>query len=271
MTLDEILARLDRNKQRLDAMRPLPPESLASFRDWLRVEVTYTSNAIEGNSLTRQETGLVLEGLTIGGKPLRDHLEALDHAEAFDFMLDLAQGTSPFTEGDLRSIHHLVLQRSAPQHAGRYRDIQVWIRGSAHMPPSPVEIPALMADLFREFYAALPHEHPVSLVARFHARLVHIHPFADGNGRTARLAANFQLLRAGYPVAILLPDQAARKGYFAALRYADEGHFGPITRLFAEASARSAGMLLKGLEPAHEVEDSRKERRSDRADDGSDR
>ena len=245
MSLDELLARLDRKVRTLNAARPLPADSLRSLRDWLRVEITYTSNAIEGNSLTRQETTVVLEGMTIGGKPLRDHLEAVDHAEAFDYMYDLASHNTPFSEVDLRSLHRLVLQRSQPLYAGRYRDIQVWIRGSSHVPPAPVEIPGLMADLFAELRAT-SEEHSLRRAALLHARLVSIHPFADGNGRTARLATNLLLLRDSSPLAIIQPDPQARATYFTALQELDEGKKDPIVRIFAEACEHTADFVLRG-------------------------
>jgi len=242
----ETLQRLDPKVRRIHDERPLPAATLESLRAWLRVETTYTSNAIEGNVLTRQETTVVLEGLTIGGKPLRDHLEALDHAEAFDYMYDLAQQNSPFTESDLRTLHQLVLRRSQPDHAGRYRSVQVWIRGAVHVPPSPALVPVLMADLFRDLEAWAT-DHPVRRAARFHGRLAAIHPFVDGNGRTARLAANLWLMRAGYPIAIISP--ADRADYFAALAAFDEGQEDPLVKIFASACERTADVLLRGIVP----------------------
>jgi len=245
---DELLSRLDRKVHALNSARPLPPASLQSLREWLRVEATYTSNAIEGNSLSRHETTVVLEGMTIGGKSLRDHLEAVDHAEAFDYMYDLAIQDTPFAEADLRSLHRLVLQRSQPQYAGRYRDVQVWISGSSHAPPPPVEVPPLMEALFTDL-AAMENEHPVKRTAVFHARLVSIHPFADGNGRTARLASNLLLLRDRYPLAIIQPTPEARALYFRALQAFNEGQREPIVSIFAEACERIADFVLESLAP----------------------
>ena len=248
MRTEELLCRLDRKVQALNSARPLPPAALRSLRDWLRVEVTYTSNAIEGNLLSRHETTVVLEGMTIGGKPLRDHLEALDHAEAFDYMYDLANRDTPFTETDLRSLHRLVLQRSQPHHAGRYRDIQVWIAGSHHVPPPPVEVPPLMDELFVDLRAEQG-GHPVRRAALFHARLVSIHPFADGNGRTARLASNLLLLRDRYPLAIIQPTPEARALYFGALEDFHGGERDHIVCVFAEACQRTADFVLQSLTP----------------------
>ncbi len=248
MRTEELLSRLDQKVLTLNTARPLPPASLQSLRDWLRVEATYTSNAIEGNALSRHETTVVLEGMTIGGKSLRDHLEAVDHAEAFDYTYDLASRNTPFTEADLRSLHRLVLQRSQPHYAGRYRDVQVWISGSSHVPPAPVEVPALMAELFADL-RAMSEEHPVRRAALFHARLVSIHPFVDGNGRTARLASNLLLLRDRYPLAIIQPTPEARALYFKALQDFNEGDREPIVAIFAEACERTADFVLQSIAP----------------------
>lgn len=255
MRTEELLSRLDQKALTLNTARPLPPASLQSLRDWLRVEVTYTSNAIEGNALSRHETTVVLEGMTIGGKSLRDHLEAVDHAEAFDYTYDLAGRDTPFTEADLRSLHRLVLQRSQPDYAGRYRDVQVWISGSSRVPPAPVEVPALMAELFADL-RTMSEEHPVRRAAFFHARLVSIHPFVDGNGRTARLASNLLLLRDRYPLAIIQPTPEARALYFEALQggasaggSSNEGDREPIVAIFAEACERTADFVLQSITP----------------------
>lgn len=244
--MEDLWGRLDQKVGRLNAARPLPPETIESLRAWLRVETTYTSNAIEGNALTRQETTVVLEGLTIGGKSLRDHLEALDHAEAFDYMYQLAHQDTPFTETDLRNLHHLVLRRSQPEQAGRYRDVQVWIQGAVHAPPPPALVPALMADLFAD-WATWGDYHPVRRAARFHGGMVGIHPFVDGNGRTARLAANLALMRAGYPIAIIQPEE--RAAYFAALADFDQGREDALVQIFAAACERTADIMLQGLAP----------------------
>ncbi|PSR20716.1 MAG: hypothetical protein C7B45_13585 [Sulfobacillus acidophilus] len=257
VSMEDLLARLDLKVRRIHAARPLPPATLDSLRAWLRVETTYTSNAIEGNVLTRQETTVVLEGLTIGGKPLRDHLEALDHAEAFDYMYDLAQQHAPFTETDLRMLHQLMLRRSQPDHAGRYRDVQVWILGAVHVPPPPVLVPVLMADLFRDLVVWAT-DHPVRQAARFHGRLAAVHPFVDGNGRTARLAANLLLMRTGYPVTMISPVD--RASYFAALAAFDEGHEDPLVEIFAAACERTADVILQGLVPVASEADAESDR-----------
>lgn len=200
-------------KKRLDALRPLAPESLEALERWFDVELTYTSNAIEGNTLTRQETALVLEkGITVRGKPLKDHLEAVDHLDAWTYVRQLSAGDAPITERDVRQIHALVLGRSQREEAGRYSQTQRQIAGSGVVLPSPAEIPPLMADFGRWLGTAPPGPENAF---EAHYRLVTIHPFADGNGRTARLLMNLLLLRAGWPPLVIAPEH--RPDYLDAL------------------------------------------------------
>lgn len=195
---------IGKKKEQLDRLRPLTPRNLAALDAWYDVELTYTSNAIEGNSLNLRETAIVVEkGITIGGKPLKDHLEAVDHMQALAYVRALAGRREPLREGDIREIHRLVLGRSQPDEAGRYSQQQRYIRGSRVSLPSPVEIPPLMRDLA----AWLGQAEPVPANAfTAHYQLVSIHPFSDGNGRTARLLMNLLLLRGGYPPVVIGPE-----------------------------------------------------------------
>lgn len=205
--------RLAPKKAELDRLRPLAPDTLAVLAAWYDVELTYSSNAIEGNTLTRSETAIVLEkGLTIGGKPLKEHLEAIGHKAALDYVRQLAGRDETLREGDIREIHRLVLARIDPDEAGRYSRRQRAILGSPVLLPSPAEIPPLMADLSR-WLAAAPADPGAAFAA--HARLVAIHPFSDGNGRTARLLMNLLLLRGGWPTVVIGPEQ--RADYIGAL------------------------------------------------------
>jgi Fic family protein len=231
-------AELETKMKRLDALRPLARESLEALERWLDVELTYTSNAIEGNTLTRQETGLVLEkGITVRGKPLKDHLEAVDHLEAWTWVKELAAGDAPITEHDVRQIHALVVGRSQREEAGRYSQTQRQIAGSRVVLPSPAEIPPLMTDFGRWLGTARPG--PESAFEA-HYRLVTIHPFADGNGRTARLLMNLLLLRAGWPPVVIAPEH--RPDYLDALELRQTG--GPAEPYLAFMHAR----LLESLD-----------------------
>jgi len=248
MELAQTLAELDRRKSVLDAHRPLAPATVRSLFEALRVEHTYASNAIEGNSLTLQETLVALEGLTVGGKPLRDHLEAVDHAEAFDYVRVLTDRREPLTENAIRSIHALVLRRSRPDDAGRYRNVQVFISGSRHVPPDPVAVPGAMRDLLWWLCSAEEAgQNPVALSAEFHAQLVTIHPFVDGNGRTTRLVSNLLLMRHGYPPASWTPED--RTEYYRALESAAlGGNAAAITLLTAQAVTRTFDRYLRVIE-----------------------
>ena len=204
---------IQNKKAELDAKRPLTPGSIVQLDDWYDVELTYTSNAIEGNTLTRSETAIVLEkGITVRGKPLKDHLEALDHKEALDYVRALARRDEALREADVRELHRLVLYRSDPEQAGRYATVQRFIQGSTVRFPGPAELPSLMGD-FGQWLQRASNDSRDAFEA--HARLVTIHPFADGNGRTARLLTNLMLLKGGYPPVIVAPEH--RPDYLDAL------------------------------------------------------
>lgn len=210
-----------RKKASLDRMRPLSPEALANLEHYYDIELTYTSNAIEGNTLSPVETALVIEqGVTIAGKPLKDHLEALDHYDAIRYVRELARQTNPLTESDVRNLHSLVMKRSRPDIAGRYADVARYVRTEAgrHAFPSPAEVPRLMGDL-AGWLAASDDTPEKALTA--HRRLVDIHPFNDGNGRTARLLMNLILIRAGYPPLAVRPEDRLR--YILSLQQAQSG------------------------------------------------
>jgi Fic family protein len=223
--------RIEEQRARLEALRPLAGRSLRALAQWYDVELTWSSNAIEGNTLTRNETAIVLEkGLTIGGKPLKDHLEAIGHKDALDYVRALAADTRPIRETDIREIHRFVLQRVAPEDAGRYSAHQRAIAGSPFVVPSPAEIPALMGD-FAHWLATAPAGADTAFAA--HERLVTIHPFSDGNGRAARLLMNLLLLRAGFPPLVIAPEHRAR--YIDALQAMQlHGDPAPYEALMAE-------------------------------------
>ena len=240
-------ARLTELKAQLDARRPLDAAHLRNLEAWFRVELTYTSNAIEGNTLTRQETALVVEkGLTVGGKTLREHLEAANHAQALDWVYQKTEeSTAELKEDDLLTLHRLVLKGIDDDHASYYRSIPVRIAGAAVVLPNPLKVPDLMAQFMTWLHetTTAARLHPVALATEAHYRLVSIHPFVDGNGRAARLLMNLILLQADYPPAIIGPEQ--RLAYLNALETAQLG--GARTafdKLIAEAVAQAFAMYL---------------------------
>ena len=205
----------------LDQLRRRVPGGTANFDHSQDLELTYTSNAIEGNTLTAAETTLVVEhGITIGGKPLRDHLEAIDHYDAIRWVRQTARPVTPVTEMDVRTLHRLVMLRSDPDGAGRYADQGRYVLtdGGRYAFPSPAEVPALMGE-FASWLGGSPDTPGTAMAA--HRRLVGIHPVNDGNGRTARLLMNLVLIRGGYPPVAVRPQD--RPGYIAALQTEDGG------------------------------------------------
>ena len=242
----EALHALDVRMQQLQALGPLAPKTRQSLAEALRTHITYASNAIEGNHLTLAETQVVLQGLTVGGRPLRDHLEALDHAEAWDALVSWSQNSEPLTPWVLRNLHHLVLQRSQPDEAGQYRRVPVAISGSTLVPPDPVAVPSAVDDLMAGW--SQDPEHPVVSGARVHARLMAIHPFADGNGRAGRLLLNLWLLRHHYVPMILEPEDRAM--YYAALQDADAGNFQPIVHAVIQGISHTLGIYEAVLHPS---------------------
>ncbi len=219
--MEELLAAIALKKDRLAALRPLSPQALANLEHYYDLELTYTSNAIEGNTLSAVETTLVIEkGITVGGKPLKDHLEAIDHYDAIRYVRELARQETPLTESTIRDLHKLTMQRSAPEIAGQYASLPRYVRTETgrHSFPPPMEIPPLMADLARWLQTA-PDTPESAFTA--HRRLVDIHPFNDGNGRTGRLLMNLTLIRGGYPPVAVRPED--RLEYIHALQQEQAG------------------------------------------------
>ena len=201
--LAEKFQKADENNRLLSAYRPLPPETLMSLREYYRVGLTYTSNALEGNSLTESETKVVIEdGLTIEGKPLRDHYEAVGHAKAYDYIYQITEKEG-LSEEDFLNLHRLFYQQIDTEKAGKYRDVKVYISGSHYAVSAVSKIPAEMKKLVKWYNENEKRLHPVELVATLHQRFVFIHPFVDGNGRVARLLMNLALLRNGFTIAII--------------------------------------------------------------------
>lgn len=216
-TLQDLLQKADSYKQKISSARPLAKEELKSLDDYFRIGFTYSSNALEGNTLTISETKILLEdGITVGGRPLKDCYEAVGHGAAYDFMLELArQQDMCITEDTIKKLHRLFYQKVDDNQAGQYRSVQVYISGTEYIPPAPDEIPQLMKHLTDQIRSSLGTLHPIELAAMAHKRLVDIHPFIDGNGRTARLLMNLILVNAGYGVVSIPP--ILRNDYINAL------------------------------------------------------
>lgn len=209
------MTHLDSLKAHLDALRPLPNALVQNLREDLLLRWTYHSNAIEGNTLSLKETKVVLEGITVGGKTLREHFEAINHREAILFVEEVVARKEEFSEWQIKNLHQLILKNVADQDAGRYRSINVRIAGAQHLPPDALLVPEQMQSLLEWYHAEAQSLHPVTRAAQLHSDFVKIHPFTDGNGRTARLLLNLELLKNGFP-AIILPVEH-RLEYYEAL------------------------------------------------------
>jgi len=234
-TLQELLQKADSYKEKISTARPLEKEELKSLDNYFRIGFTYSSNALEGNTLTISETKILLEdGITVGGKPLKDCYEAVGHGDAYDFMLNLArQHNMDITEDGIKKLHQLFYQKVDAEKAGRYRIIQVYISGTDYIPPSPGDVPRLMKHMVDQIRSSRATLHPIELAAMAHKRLVDIHPFVDGNGRTARLLMNLILVNAGYGVVSIPP--VWRNEYINALSASRRlNDMEPFSKLIAE-------------------------------------
>lgn len=228
-TSASLLEIIDRKKIELDSRRPLTAGEVERLNEEFTVEYTYNSNAIEGNTLTLRETDMVLRGLTIDQKPLKDHMEAVGHKEAFDFVRELVQNNTPMSERVIQQIHYLVLADKR-EDRGVYRRVPVRIMGAQHEPVQPYLIQPRMEQLMLSYAEST--EHIVRKLARFHIEFDGIHPFIDGNGRTGRLLVNLELMKAGYPpIDIKFTDRVA---YYKAFdEYHVKGKLNAMEKLFA--------------------------------------
>lgn len=248
----QLLHKIDHLKDTIATFRPLKRQELRELKEYYRIGLTYTSNAIEGNALTETETKIVLEeGITIGGKQLKDHLEALGHSDAYEHMYALAKRTD-IREKDIRDLHKLFYMRIDAKRAGKYRKEQVFITGTDFIPPTAAQVPPLMQALIKETDELKTTLHPVAYAALLHLKLVTIHPFIDGNGRTARLIMNVALLQAGYPITII--PAIARVNYIQSIQKAhttkDASPFIDFIASMAYESTSEYLRLVKALRPA---------------------
>jgi len=216
-----VVKKIDVLKKQLDALRPLPKEQLLNLEEYFRIQYTFDSNRIEGNTLTLQETALVVDkGITISGKSVHEHLEAINHSEAVELIIDLVQNKTDLNEYILKQLHGLILRGINKHNAGKYRSVNVMISGSLHKPPEPFMLHKLMEDYFVFYEHHKKTMHPVELAAEMHERLVTIHPFIDGNGRTSRLIMNLILMQHGFPITNISGDKKNRYAYYSSLEVA---------------------------------------------------
>lgn len=210
-----MLSRILKKKERLDAARPLSKHTLRTLQEKLFLEWTYNSNAIEGNTLTLNETKVVLEGITVGGKTLREHLEVINHRDAIRYVEEIVRQEEPLSEWQIKNLHRLVLKGIDNAYAGTYREEQVFISGAEHVPPAPYLIQEKMEQMMKWYKDKGDSLHPIERGAMLHVMFVGIHPFIDGNGRTARLLLNLELMKDGYPPVIIKVEN--RLAYYEAL------------------------------------------------------
>ena len=211
--------KLDNLKKRLNKHRPLDKNVVASLREDLILRWTYNSNAIEGNTLTLNETKVALEGITIGGKSLREHFEAINHKDAILFVEELVSQREALSEYSIKSIHSLILKNIDDQNAGSYRNINVIISGATHRPPIHIEVAPQMEAFINWYNTQAQELHPIERACRVHIDFVAIHPFIDGNGRASRLLMNLELMKSGFPPIVIGVKDRLR--YYEAL---DKAH-----------------------------------------------
>jgi len=239
----DIHERIRRKKKELDALRSLPRNVLEKLKKQFAIELAYNSNAIEGNTLTLKETQLVIEeGITIKGKPLREHFEAINHQKAFEFLEGIVNKKTRITEEVIKDIHRIILSGIDDMYAGRYRNINVRILGAIKSPPRFEKVHVKMKE-YVDYIKTNPEKlNVVELAALIHYKLVEIHPFTDGNGRTTRLLTNIFLMRHGYPVTMVL--KVDRKKYYIRLKEADKGNLKPFIDFIGRSVERSLDLYL---------------------------
>ena len=241
---------------KLNKLRPINKTLLMKIRENFQIEMTYNSNAIEGNTLTKKETfWVVSEGLTIKGKPLKEHLEAKNHKEALDFLYELIDANKKCTISEhlIKQIHSLIVKEADSEIAGVYRNGDVFISGSDHKPPLGFEVQAEMSKLIKWIKKEKNNHHLVELSAILHHKLAAIHPFWDGNGRASRVIMNVLIMNAGYPMAIILKND--RKRYYRVLSEADKGDYKNLCEFLAQCVIKSLNIYLDILKPSRKKEE----------------
>jgi len=252
MLKPKIYSRILSKKKALDNLRPLPTQLVKKLWEQIQIEFTYNSNAIEGNTLSLRETQLVIqEGITVRGKSLREHLEARNHPDAIDYVEKLAQKETTIKQDDILKVHELLIRGIDDQNSGKYRTGQVRVAGATFMPPPPSKIQSMISEVLQALNQNPDELRPIELAAFFHHKFVYIHPFLDGNGRTARLLMNVILMRNGYPFTVLL--KVDRPKYLRALSEADNGNLIPFANFIANCVERSLDIYLLAFEKEAEI------------------
>lgn len=245
MSFEDKMNKCDEQKREIDSLRPLRAQELENLKSFYKIRQTYSSNALEGSTLTEIETKVIIEdGLTVSGKPLKEIYEASGNAEAFDYMMGLAGGHL-FSEMDMLKIHEIFYHRIDHKVAGKYRNIKVYISGTDVVLPSPQHVPDLSKDFIKQITAKSKTLHPIELASFVHNHFVTIHPFTDGNGRTARLLMNLILIQNGYAIAIIPPIY--RLEYLQLCRKGNDGDHTPFTHFLSSMLYESQKDLLRML------------------------
>lgn len=244
-----MIKEIDGKKKILDSKRPFDRVATKNLKQYFDVELTYNSNAIEGNTLTITETKVILEdGITIGkGKTLKEHLEVINHKEAIDYVEDIVKKNIDIDQKVIKDLHYIILKSINNENAGTYRNVNVLISGSMHRPPEHFLVPQEMEGLIKWYDENKNKLHPIRLAAEFHHRFTFIHPFIDGNGRCGRLLMNLILMRNGYPMTVIRMED--RNEYMSALEKASvENNLDDFTKIIEEAVNRSLDTYLYMLE-----------------------
>ena len=237
---------IDKKKAKLDSLRPLPEHTLKSLQEKIALEWTYHSNAIEGNTLTLKETKVALEGITIGGKSVKEHLEAINHNEAVQYLYQMIRNKEKISEWQIKQIHALILKNIDAKNAGTYRKENVLISGAEHTPLDYTIVPEKMQNMIKDYQDTWSTLHPVERSARLHIAFVKIHPFVDGNGRTARLVHNFELMKKGFSPIVIKKEN--RLEYYNALDKAHTtGNTEDFMKLIADCLNKSLDLYLHCL------------------------
>ncbi|WP_461246717.1 Fic family protein [Treponema sp. R6D11] len=250
----DLLKSIEGKKRELDSFRPFSAEIVRKLEEQFIVEWTYNSNAIEGNTLTLKETELVINrGLTIGKKPLKEHFEAINHKEGIQYLYDFVKKKKELSEDIILALHKIILKNIDDTEAGHYRTSNVMITGAIHIPPSAIKIKKLTSEFFEWYYKNKKKLSIAELAAWVHYKIVHIHPFIDGNGRTARLIMNLILIQNGYPPAVIL--NVDRQKYYRALKDADREKYNGFMNFIGRSIERSLLIYLNALKSKGDKKD----------------